>query len=410
MSYKNSNKSIREIGEELKVQAVLEGSVRREGGRVRIIAQLIDVETEEQLWEQSYEQEVKDIFAIQSGVARQIASALKTELSAEEISRIEKDPTGNLDAYHSYLKGLYFLDKRTEEGLHTAITHFEGAVQQDPEYALAYAGLSNSYTLLANYGALLPRDVMPKVEETARRAVEIDETLAEAHTALANALFSYRRDWERAQEHFGLALKLDPNYSTARHWYALFLAAQGHFDEALRQMNRAQELDPVSPIIKAGMARCYYYKGQYDLAIEGYRGALAMDPNLAPARFGLGLVYAQQSMFDNSAREFRKGFELLGGHEAVLTALSLAFADKADRAKEALEELEVQAETEYVPALYFALVYSFIGERDQACRWLARADEEGSDYVRFLKVEPWFNGLHSDARFGDFLKRMNLRP
>ncbi len=410
MSLKNSNKTIREIGEELKVQAVLEGSVRREGERVRIIAQLIDVATEEHLWEQSYERELKDIFAIQSGVAKQIASALQTELSAEEVARIEKDPTGNLDAYHSYLKGLYFLDKRTEEGIRIAITHFEGAVQQDSDYALAHAGLANSYALLATYGALAPKDVMPRVEETAQRALEIDETLAEAHTALANAVLSYRRDWQRARKHFELALEFDPNYSTARHWYALFLATQGHLDDAVTEMNLAQELDPVSPIIKAGTARCFYYKGQYDLAIEGYREALEMDPNLAPAHFGLGLVFTQKSMYEDATKAFRKGFELLGGHEAVLAALILAFAGERDGAREALEQLETLAKTEYVPAIYFALVYSFIGEKDQAFKWLTEADQEGSDYVRFLKVEPWFKGLRSDARFEDLLKLMNLSP
>ncbi len=288
MQYKATKKTLREIGMELHAGIVLEGSVRRAADQVRITAQIIDANTDEHIWAEEYDKEFKDIFAIQSAVAQDIALALQTKLSLDERKRVETRPTDNLEAYDQYLMGRYFWNKRLPDKLKKGIEHFKQAIAKDPNYAIAYAGLADSYTILGNLNILPPKQTYPEAKSAALKALAMDSTLAEAHASLGFAIMNYDWDWAAAEDGFKRAIEVNPNFATARSWYAFLLTVTGRFKEATVVRNKALELDPLSPVINADIGLTLYFARQYDAAIDQYNKTLEIDPTFIVANVPLG--------------------------------------------------------------------------------------------------------------------------
>jgi eukaryotic-like serine/threonine-protein kinase len=410
MRYKHSEKSIPEIGRELGVATILEGSVRRAGERVRIVAQLLDVQTDEHMWAETYDRDMKDIFAIQSDVAEKIAAALKAELSPVEKERIERKPTESTEAYNYYLKGRFYWNKRRSDDLKTAIEYFNQAIETDSAYALAYAGLASTFVLLPEYAGLPAKEFMPKAEAAARKALELDPALAEPHAVLGLIKRSYEWDWVGAESEFKRAIELNPSYPTAHHWYSLMLCESGRFDEAQAEIRLARELDPLSLVINVAMGSGPYYKRQYDKAVEECKKTLELDPNFALARFVLGRAYVEQGEFEAGIAEFEKARAIVGSSSLGPGDVGNAYARagrKSDAAK-ILDELLQLSRQGYSVSYDIALVYWGLGDKNQALEWLERAYEERSSFLDEIKVDPKWDGLRSDPRFVALMKKVGL--
>nr|MDO8132635.1 adenylate/guanylate cyclase domain-containing protein [Candidatus Njordarchaeum guaymaensis] len=410
MRYKGTAKSVREIGKELESGSVLEGSVRKAADRLRVTVQLIDAMTQEHLWVQNYDRQLEDVFAIQTEVAQNVADALKTQLLDEEKQQIEKKPTGDISAYTLYLKGRYLWNERSRGALEKAIKYFEEAIRRDPGFALPHAGLADSYVVLVDHGHLPRSEGFPMAKEAARKALELDETLAEAHTSLAN-IFSAEWDWPRAEKEFAKALKINPNYATAHHWYSIHLSYLGRLDEALSEMRIAKELDPLSPMMHVYAAICYFAAHKYDISLEEYDKALKLDPNFVPAHATRIDVYLAKSMFKEALAELEW---VLPYYEPVRTAAKAEFgrvyaqAGRIEEAKRILRECEEASAHERVedvnsPAL--ALIHLKLGNKDRAFEWLERAFEARTITPFLVKLNPFFDEITSDPRFDELLKK-----
>ncbi|MDA4128509.1 MAG: tetratricopeptide repeat protein [Thaumarchaeota archaeon] len=410
MKYKGETKSVAEIGAELGVGTVLEGSVRKAGSKLRITVQLIDPKSEEHLWSQQYDRELEDVFLIQSDIAKRIASALKIQIIQHERLEIEKKATKDLDAYTEYLNGRYQWNKRTEEGLIKAIDHFKRALEKDPAYALAYTGLADSYAMLALNESVPPEQVFPRAKAAAQKALQLDDKLAEAHTSLGLINFQYDRDWSGAESQFRRALEINTNYPPAHQFYADFLKAMGRLPEAIAQMKRAKELDPLSLSINNGMGHVLYLSRQYDEAIEQYRHAVEMDPNFVQGHLWFGRPYLQKGMYNEAIAEVLQAVKLSKESTISLAVLGHAYASAGNikEAEEILEKLKERAKRQYVPSYWIALIYTGLGTKDEAFTWLERAFQERSSWLAWIKVEPRFDTLRSDPRFVSLLKRMRL--
>ncbi|MFQ5807165.1 MAG: hypothetical protein ACE5I3_12020, partial [Phycisphaerae bacterium] len=412
MRYKGTDKPLPQIARELSVDAVVEGSVVRDSGRVRIAAQLIHAATDQHLWANSYEHEMRDILGLQREVARAVAKEIRITVTPQEQARLARVRPVNPAAYEAYLKGRYYWNKRTEAGFRTAIEYFQQAIEKDPTYALAYSGLADSYSLLADYGILRPAEAYPKAKAAAAKALEIDDTLAEAHASLAMAVWQYDWDRSRAEWEFNQAIGLNPGYATARHWHALFLGRTGRLDEAVIEIKRAQELDPLSLIINTVTGMVFYWSRQYDQAIEEYRKTLEMDANFEIAHYLLGWAYGQLAMYEEAITELKRAASLSGGapkHVAHLAQVYAA-AGMPDKARKILGELNDVSKQKYVPPCLFAIICAALGERDQAFAWLDKACEERDSYLLDLKADPIYDRLRSDPRFADLLHRVGLEP
>jgi len=410
MKYKGADKNVAEIGQELKVGTILEGSVRKADDKLRITVQLIDVGSQAHLWSQEYDRELKDVFSIQTDIAQQVVEALKMQLMVGEKQQIQKKGTENLEAYTWYLRGRYYWNRRTVEGLKKAIEYFEYAIEKDPNYASAYSGLADSYTLLAVYGHLPPKEAYPKAKQAAGKALEIDDTLAEAHTSLAFARHRFDWDWAGAEREFKRALSLNPGYSTAHHWYSLYLMQMGRTEEGLTEIKRAQELDPFSLPINTDIGIHFYYARQYDRAIQQFQKTLKIDPDFARAYLDLGLAYEQKGMYGEAIEALQKGITLSKGSMILVATVARTYAlsGRKSDAQRVLNELKAKSNQEYVPAFYFAPIYAGLGEQDQALEWLQKAYEERSGWLVFLKINPVFDGLHGDPRFLALLQKVGL--
>ncbi len=409
MQYKKAKKPLPQIARELNVDAIVEGSVTRSGNRVRITAQLIEAKKDRHMWAESYERDMRDILALQSEVARAIAREIKIQVTPQERARLARTRAVNPEAYQAYLKGSYYSSKRTEEGLAKGIAHFEQAIETDPGYALAYAGLADSYSLLVRYGAVRPSEAMPKAKAAAKKALELDNTLAEAYASLAYASLHYDWDWQTAERQFQRAIELVPNYETAHQWYARYLTAMGRFDEAIAEVKRAQQLEPLSLIINSAVGYAYYFARRYDQAIAESRKALEMDPNFSRAHFNLGLAYEQKKMFPQAIAEFQKAIASSGGPlmEAAL-GHAYAVAGRRAEAQEVLDRLIELSKQRYVSSYQIATIYAGLGETDQAFAWLEKAYGERNNWLAYLKVDPIFDGLRSDSRFAALVRRVGL--
>ncbi|HEY3128913.1 MAG TPA: guanylate cyclase [Acidobacteriota bacterium] len=408
--FKNKPQNVRDIGKELNVGAVLEGSVRKAEGRLRITAQLIDVAAGHHIWSETYERKLKDVFAVQNEISRALAERLKIRLLDKQANLLVQPSTKNIDAYTLYLKGRHYWNQRTGEGFRKCIQCFEEAIERDPDYVVAYAGLADGYNTLGYYNYLAPKDAFPKAKAAALSALRRDDTLAEAHTALAFSKMFYDWDWKGAETEFRRALRLREDYAIAHYWYGLNLASLGQPYDAIAQVRRAQQLDPLSPVIGAYVAGGYYFARQYDLAIEKCRQTLDLEPNFALARLVIGWALRQKSMFREAVAEFKKAVDSSKGSADGMAALGHAYGvwGKKSEAERILGELTKTSKTSHVSPGHFAMVYLGLGEKDAAFHWLQRAREERYAWLVFLKMDPIFDSLHSDPRFEKLLAKMGL--
>jgi TolB-like protein/Tfp pilus assembly protein PilF len=412
MRYKDSKKPIGEISKELNVSAILEGSVRKAGNKIRITIQLVDPETEEQLWSEKYDRDLDDIFAVQSEIAQKVADELEVEIKKAEKLSLGKKATDSKEAYTFYLEGRHFLNTRSEDGLKKAIEKFEKALEHDPQYALAYTGIADSYAVLALLEFLPPKEAFPKARTAAEKALEIDNRLAEAHTSLGVVRFQYDWDWEGAEKEFKRAIELNSSYALAHQSYADFLKSQGRFDEALSEMSHAGALDPLSLSINTGIGHVLYLNRQYDRAIEQYRNTIKLDPNFVQARLWFGRPYLQKRMYKEALAELAHAVTLSGESTISLAMLGHASgaAGKKDEAEKTLEKLIQRSKSQYVPSYWIAMVNVGLEDKDQAFAWLERAFQERSSWLVWARVEPRFDSLRSDPRFDSLLVRMRLTP
>jgi TolB-like protein/Tfp pilus assembly protein PilF len=410
MRYKHSEKSIPEIGRELGVSTILEGSVRRAGGRVRIVAQLLDVQTDEHVWAETYDREMKDVFAIQSDVAEKIAAALKAELSPMEKGRIERKPTESMEAYNYYLKGRFYWNKRRGDDLKTAVEYFNRAIETDPAYALAYAGLASTYVTLPEYSGLQAKEFIPKAAAAARKALELDPALAEPHAVLGWIKTNNEWDWAGAESEFQRAIELNPSYPTVHHWYSLMLLESGRFDEALAEITRAQELDPLSLVISCVAANIPYCARKYDEAVEQLKNALELDPNFAVTHRILGWVYMERGELEAGIAEFERVRAIVGSGPYGLGGLAYAYAraGRKSDAEKILHELLRFSSEGYSVSVDIALVYRGLGDKNRALEWLQTAYEERDRFLLEIKVEPMWYELRSDPRFVALMRKMGL--
>ena len=411
MRYKGTKKPLAEIARELRVDAVVEGSVLRSGDRVRINARLIHAATDRNLWAQSYERDLRDVLAMQSEVAQAVAQEIRVAVTPREASHLANVRAVNPDAYNDYLRGRFHWNRRTRDELMKAIDFFEQAIAKDPGYAPAYAGLADCYVVLWGSAEVPFETAHPRARVAAKKALEIDETLAEAHTSLASIhLFSY--EWRDAENEFRRAIELNPGYATAHHWYALYLSAVGRHEEAIQRIQRAQELDPLSLIINANVGWCLYLARQYDRTIEQSRKTLELDANFAVARGYLAQAYVEKGMLAEGIAEFQKAIALSGGEVSYRAELANAYAaaGQRSRAQELLAELKELSRQKVVSAIDIALIYAGLGDRDQAFAWLQKSFENRDARLNNLNVHPRFDVLRPDPRFAVLLRRMGLAP
>jgi DNA-binding winged helix-turn-helix (wHTH) protein/TolB-like protein len=401
-SYKGREVDPRKIGGELNVRAVLTGRVHRRGDTLSIQADLIDVANMSQIWGQHYDRKLSDILLIQEDISRDIFENLRVKLSLEEKRQLE--------AYGLYLKGRNYWRKRTEDGLQQGIEYFRQAIEVDPGYAPAYAGLADCYNMLVVYGISQPKDAFPKGKQAAVKALEIDSTLAEAHTSLAFIRFRWDRERLEAEKEFQLAIRNKPGYAPAHQWYSSYLVAVERFDEAIAEAKRAQELEPLSFISSAHLGWILYLAGHYDQAIEHCKRLLDVDSNFFPARRYLGLAYEQKGMYQEAIAEFQKGVEL-SKSPLMIALLGHAYAasGKAGQARQVLAQLQ-RPDQGYVSPYTMAAIYAGLGDKDQAFRLLEKAYEERDIWLVNLKVDPVLAPLRTDRRFQDLLERIGLAP
>jgi TolB-like protein/lipoprotein NlpI len=389
--YKRSPENLRQIAMQLGVANVLEGSVQRTADRVHVNVQLIKAASDAHLWADAYDRKVTDIFAVESEIAKTIADTLQAKLTGFERNAIAAQPTQNTEAHQLYLKGRYFWNRRTGENLKKALAYFEQAAEKDPQYALAYTGIADSCYLIPGYSAGTPQDYLPRARAAARKAVELDDTLAEAHNSLASVFFV---DFENAQsvKEYERAIALNPNYATAHEWFgANVLLALGRFDQAISELKRALELDPVSPIVSADLGAAYNLARRYDEAIAQLHDTLEMDPGFYFARWQLGLALELKGAISEAIAEYRKAFEL-NDDPMVLAALAHAEVSigKQSEARQILAQLTEEAKARYVQAYAFAVIHLALGEKDQAVDWLEKAarDHDGF-YSPLINIDPY---------------------
>jgi tetratricopeptide (TPR) repeat protein len=367
---------------------------------------------ERHLWARSYERDLRDVLSLQREVAREIAKEVQVKLTPQQQTHFASTRPVNPEAYEAYLRGRYFWNKRTEEGLTKGIEFFGQALEKDPAYALAYTGLADCYCLLGVLSFRPPKDAFPRAKAAAAKALELDETCAEAHISLARVKADYEWDWHGAEGEYKRAIELNPNYATAHHWYSDYLQGRGRQDEAIAEIKRALELDPLSLIINAVAGQQLYSGRRYDQAVEQLRKALEMDPNFALAHWFLGDTYEQKAEYESAIAEYQKARTASGGSTYAVAALGRAYA-AAGKRREALKilgELKELSKRTYVSPYFMGSIYIALGGKDQALEWLQKAYEERDPWMGYLKVEPAFDPLRSDPRFQDLLRRMNFPP
>jgi adenylate cyclase len=410
MQYKGTGKSVADIGRELRAGTILEGSVRKAGDRLRITAQLVDAATEGHLWSQDYDRRLDDVFAIQSDVAEHVAHALQIALKPAEARQIAKAGTADLDAYDAYLKGLYHQNIFSQKGLERSIEYFEQSIARDPAFAKAYGAMALSYDLLGE-GYVPPDEAFPKLKDAAHRALEIDATNAEAHTALAAAATFYDRDWIRADEGFRRALELNPNSAIAHDWYgAAYLRPMGRHDEAIAHGQRAKELDPLTPYIRVDLGFAYNFARRYDDAIAECKQILDIDPNFYLTYWCLGYAYWQKGTLEEAIAAYERGVGLNPGDLRVKAHLAMVYADAGDkaRAQQILEEFKQKARREYVPGVALAWAHMAVSDLDGAFASMDEMYEQRDPELLWMNAHVIHDGLRSDPRFRELMRKIGF--
>jgi TolB-like protein/Tfp pilus assembly protein PilF len=410
MLYKHALKPLPEIARELKVDAVVEGTVLRSGQQVRITAQLIRAAVDEHIWSQSYQGDLQDTLEFQDKVAHGIADRIRATVNSQGHALLESAKLVNPDAHDAYLRGRYFWNKRTEQGLRTAITYFKEATAKDPNYAQAYSGLADSYALLGDweYGALTPNEAFPKAKAAATKALELEDTLGEAHASLAFCLDLFNWDWKAAEREFKRAIDLSPSYATSHQWYAWHLIVTGRNEQGLNELKKAEALDPLSLIISADIADSLVIAHRYQESIQQSRRTMEMDPSFAMAHYQLGQALVQVHNYDEAIRELQQAIELSRGNPLCTSQLGFVYAlsGRRNEALKILDDLKNRSHHKPSYAADIALVYAGLNERDQAFAWLGKAYTER--FNPSILLRPAFDVLRSDPRFQDLLRRLGL--
>ncbi len=407
--YKGKDSTPEKIGQELNVRAIVTGRVTRRGDTFVVSAELMNVARESQVWGEQYSKKLADIQGIQEDISKAIAANLRIELNGKEEREIAKRDTENPEAYRLYLQGRYYWNQRTNEGVTKGLEYFQQAIEKDPGYALAYAGVADSYAVgNGEYLGLTPQEARPKAKAAALKALELDVSLAEAHTTLADTYLYYDWDFPKAQQEFLLAIAANPNYPTAHQWYAEYLYAVGRFDDAIAEAKRAQELDPLSVAINGSVAETYYYARKYDQAIEAYKATQKMDPNFISGHTGLALTYEQKKMYPQAVAEWQAVVQL-SGNPAAASLLGETYKNSGYQGfLQASLDGSLKAPVQAVPSWRIASLYAQMGKKNEALTWLEKAyAERGGGMVR-LKSDPEFDSLRSEPGFVAIIRRMNF--
>ena len=398
------------IGRELNVRAVLTGRMMHSGGLLRIGVELVDVTTGSQLWGAQYDRRLSDIFVVQDEISNEISGKLRLQLTRREKKRLTRHYTEDAEAYRLYLQGRHHWNRWTEEGFYKAIEYFQQATEKDPTYALAHAGLADSYVLLGWNSYLPPKEAFPKGKAEAMAALQLDPDLAEAHTSLAAVLWLHDWQWEEAQTEFKRSLELGPAYATANHWYAEYMMTMGQHGEGMARMKKSQDLDPLSLIINVAVGWAFYFARRYDEAIAQLRRAIELDPNYPVTYWILGLLLRKTGRYELAITEGEKGVKLSGGSPMMRAALAHTFgiAGKTTEAVQILDELTTLANQKYVAPFYFAGIHIGLGENHRAIECLEKSYEEHSHWLIYLHIDPSMDALRDHPRFHDLLRRVGL--
>ena len=407
--YKGTAVEPQTVKQDLGVGAVLLGRVMQQGDNLSVSVELVETNSNRHLWGEQFNRKVADLLAVQEEITRDIADTLKPQLTGEEKSRLVRPPTENAAAYHLYLNGLYYWNRGTERGFQEAVDYFNQAIDKDPKFALAQAGLADTYTLMGDSGYMAPADAWPRAKAAAMVAVGIEDSLAEAHSSLGLVRAYYDWDWTGAENEFRRAIELNPNLAIGHHWYGAFLARMGRQDEALREILKARELDPLSPLINTTLGWHYFVSRQTDLAIEQLKQTLDFAPNYSPARRLLEACYEQKAMHREAVAEWQTALTLSGNPE-LAASIGQDFAASGYKAvlQDWLEGLQELARREYLSPYEIAQVHARLEDWEETLVWLEKAFQEHDSRIVALKVEPGFEGLRSDARFQSLLKRVGL--
>jgi DNA-binding winged helix-turn-helix (wHTH) protein/tetratricopeptide (TPR) repeat protein len=396
-------------GHELKVDALLDGSVQRQGKRIRVTTQLVDVRESAILWAENFDENFVNIFSLEDSFSSQLVKALELKLTGREKGLVEKRFTESPDAYQAYLKGVYFLSKRTPKGIRKSFELFEQAITIDSSYAKAYAGLADAYYWLSAYNLVKPRTVLPKAEAAALKALQLDDSLPEAHTALA-VLLRRNWSWASAENEFKRAIALNPNDPRAHHFYSVLLRIVGRFDESWAEIKKAQELDPISLSINLGVANLFYAVGEYDGALDQLKATVELDPNFANAHLRLGTVYVAKGMFDEAIKQYQTAERIWVDQPDIAAYLAHVYAlsGKKTEALQILAKLRRLSDQGYDMPYFMALIYSALDDNERAFAWLERAYDEHDEVLGGLRTDPMLDGLRADPRFAYLVHRVGL--
>jgi serine/threonine protein kinase/Flp pilus assembly protein TadD len=407
--YKGRDIDPQRIGRDLNVRAVLMGTLARRGDVLRIETELVDTTNGAEIWGEKFDRHVSDVSTIEEQIANDISDKLRLRLSGEEKKRLSKGSTSSSEAYQLYLNGRFHWNKRTEEELNKAIEYFRQSIQKDPNYALAYVGLADTYLVLPQYGRMATSVAAPRTKEALTRALEIDADLAEAHASLALMKQDFEWDWAGAEKEFRRAIELNSNYPTAHHWYALFLRDMKRNDEAITESRLAQKLDPLSPIINNVLALILLTAGQYDGAIEQWKRTLELDPTSPEVHLQLSRAYSKKGLYEEAITEAQKAASYSGTPRFIgAVGLALAVAGKRADAHKIIDELTESSKRNYVSPYYVAGIHSALGEQDRAFEWLEKAYQVKDDELSSVRIDPNLDSVRSDPRYADLLRRMGL--
>ena len=409
-NYKGMQVDAKQIGRELNVRAVLAGRITIQGDNVSVSTELVSTEDSSVMWGENFSRPMSDLEKLQTDIAAAISQKLKLRLSGVQEERVKKPQTDDPEAYRLYLLGRHHIHRLTDDGFRKSAEYFQQAIDRESDYAIAYAGLAESYNRLSGYNAVSPHDGFPKAREAALKALAIDPSLAEAHAALGSVRFFYDWDWGAAEREFRAANELDPNSAESHQMYGYFLAAMGRPEEALTEMKRAHELDPLSIEKLTAIGEVYYANREYDLAIEQFQKSLEMDPNSGFANWAIGRALIEKRAYPKAIESLQKSIALSGDSpdELVELARANALAGMKGEALRIVEDLKRPTERRYVAPTSIGSIYAALGEKDHAFEWYERAFRERDVLLVLMKVDPMFDGVRTDPRFGDLMRRVGL--
>jgi len=406
--YKGTDIDEKKVGQDLSVQALVLGRITQRGDSITLYLSLIDVRTGTSLWGEQYDRKMQDLAILQKDITRDVSQKLRSRLSNADTKELTRNYTDNAEAYQLYLKGRYLWAKRTSESIRKAIEYFNLAIEKDPGFALAYTGLADAYVVPAN--RMPPREAIPKAKAAAMRALEIDDTLAEAHTSLGRILQVYDWNWNEAQKELKRAIELNPRYAVAHQWYGGYLERTGHLDEGISERKLAIELDPLSVISNFELGQAYFWKRDYDQTIQQFKKTLELDPEFPPVLQYLPAAYAQKGMYDEAIRQIEQTPEVADIMSTGVPGHVYAIAGRKQEARVMLDKLKSRRESglEYVTPVGIALIHVALGEKDEALAWLEKGYGERAFQMQFLNLDPRFDSLRTDPRFADLIRRIGL--